>query len=72
MLTLTRSHGCGELTKEHVGQEVTLTGWVDTRRDLGGVVFIELRDRSGFMQVVFSPEINKEMHELSSKLRSEF
>lgn len=72
MLTLKRSHSCGELTKEHAGQEVTLTGWVDTRRDLGGVVFIELRDRSGLLQVVFSPDLNKEVHELSSKLRSEF
>lgn len=72
MLTLKRSHSCGELTKEHSGQEVTLMGWVDTRRDLGGVVFIELRDRSGLLQVVFSPELNKEVHELSSKLRSEF
>ena len=72
MLTLKRSHGCGELTKEHVGQEVTLMGWVDTRRDLGGVVFIELRDRSGLLQVVFYPDVNKDVHELSSKLRSEF
>ncbi|MBC7474201.1 MAG: aspartate--tRNA ligase [Candidatus Sericytochromatia bacterium] len=67
-----RSHGCGELTKEHVDQEVTLMGWVDTRRDLGGLVFIELRDRSGLLQVVFSPELDTEIHELSSKLRSEF
>ncbi len=72
MLTLKRSHGSGELTKEHAGQEVTLMGWVDTRRDLGGLVFIELRDRSGLIQVVFSPELNKDVHELSSKLRSEF
>jgi aspartyl-tRNA synthetase len=72
VLTLKRSHGCGELTKDHAGQEVTLMGWVDTRRDLGGLVFIELRDRSGIIQVVFNPEENKEVHELSSKLRSEF
>jgi len=72
VLTLKRSHGCGELTKEHAGQEVTLMGWVDTRRDLGGLVFIELRDRSGIIQVVFNPELNKDVHELSSKLRSEF
>ncbi len=72
MLTLKRSHSCGELTKENAGQDVTLMGWVDTRRDLGGVVFIELRDRSGIIQVVFNPDINKDVHELSSKLRSEF
>lgn len=72
MLTLKRSHGCGELTKEHAGHEVTLMGWVDTRRDLGGLVFIELRDRSGIIQVVFSPDHNKDFHELSSKLRDEY
>lgn len=72
MLTLKRSHSCGELTKEHAGQEVTLMGWVNTRRDLGGLVFIELRDRSGIIQIVFSPELNKDVHELSSKLRNEF
>lgn len=72
MLTLSRTHSCGELTKEHEGKEITLMGWVDTRRDLGGVVFIELRDRSGIIQVVFSPDINNDFHELSSKLRSEF
>jgi len=69
---LKRTHACGEITEEHIGQEVTLNGWVDTRRDLGGVVFIELRDRSGLMQIVFNPEANKELHELSSKLRNEF
>ncbi|MFN8671904.1 MAG: aspartate--tRNA ligase [Candidatus Sericytochromatia bacterium] len=72
MLTLSRTHGCGELSKEDEGKEIVLMGWVDTRRDLGGVVFIELRDRSGIIQVVFSPEINNDFHELSSKLRSEF
>ena len=72
MLSLSRTHGCGELSKEHEGQEVVLMGWVDTRRDLGGVVFIELRDRSGLIQVVFSPDINTDFHELSSKLRAEF
>jgi len=72
VFTLERSHKCGELSKNDVGKVVTVTGWVDTRRDLGGVVFIELRDRSGTIQVVFSPENNKETHELSSRLRSEY
>ena len=72
MLTLSRSHACGELTKELVGKEVTLMGWVDTRRDLGGVIFIELRDRSGLVQVVFNEELNKDVHAIASKLRSEF
>ncbi|GIW23260.1 MAG: aspartate--tRNA(Asp/Asn) ligase [Candidatus Sericytochromatia bacterium] len=71
-MLLKRSHSCGELSKSDLGKNVVLAGWVDTRRDLGGVVFIELRDRSGIIQVVFSPENNKETHELSSKLRSEY
>jgi len=72
VLTLKRSHGCGELSLADAGKDIVLMGWVDTRRDLGGVVFIELRDRSGVIQVVFSPEHNPEVHQLSAKLRSEY
>ena len=52
---LKRTKTCGELTKDHVGQEVILNGWVDTRRDHGGLIFIDLRDRYGLTQVVFEP-----------------
>src|SRR3990172_6670400 len=67
-----RTHTCGELRKEHVGQTVTLTGWVDVRRDLGGGVFIDLRDRYGKTQVVFSPQVHAEAYAAAQALRSEF
>ena len=67
-----RSHTCGELRKSDIGTTVTLNGWVDTRRDLGGVVFIDLRDRYGTTQVVFNPQISGTVHELSGTLRSEY
>lgn len=63
---------CGEVTKEHVGQEIILNGWVQKRRDLGGVIFIDLRDRSGICQVVFNPEVNKEAWEKADRVRSEY
>jgi aspartyl-tRNA synthetase len=67
-----RTHHCGELRAAQVGQKVTLTGWVHVRRDLGGIVFIELRDRGGNTQVVFDPQHNKPSWELAQSLRSEF
>lgn len=67
-----RSHTCGELNIEHVGQTATLCGWVDTIRDFGGVTFIDLRDRYGRTQVVFNPDSSSEVLELASKLRNEF
>jgi aspartyl-tRNA synthetase len=67
-----RSHTCGELGKENIGQSVVLNGWVAIRRDLGGVIFIELRDRYGLTQVVFEPNYSHESHELGKKLRTEF
>jgi len=67
-----RTHTCGELRQENIDQHVVLNGWVDNRRDLGGVIFIDLRDRYGITQVVFEPTYNKETHELASELRSEF
>ncbi len=67
-----RTHTCGELRAADVGKRITLTGWVDTRRDLGGVVFIDLRDRYGKTQVVFNPQTNPDVHKLAGDLRSEF
>jgi aspartyl-tRNA synthetase len=67
-----RTHTCGELRPHHIGQTVTLTGWVDRRRDLGGVIFIDLRDRYGKTQVVFGPQHNEEVYQQAKNLRNEF
>ena len=72
MLYKKRTHTCGELRLSHVGQSITLTGWVDTRRDLGGVIFIDVRDRYGKTQVVFNPKYNESIHALAKELRTEF
>ncbi|PIR51776.1 aspartate--tRNA ligase [Candidatus Peregrinibacteria bacterium CG10_big_fil_rev_8_21_14_0_10_49_16] len=66
-----RTHTCGELRPEHETQEVTLCGWVHRRRDHGGLVFIDLRDRYGFTQIVFAPE-NKNLFAAAEKVRSEW
>ncbi len=68
----TRTHTCGDLREKNIDENVVLNGWVDTRRDLGGLIFIDLRDRYGITQVVFEPNFNKEAHELAGNLRSEF
>jgi len=67
-----RSHTCGELRENNIGNKVILNGWVDTRRDLGGVIFIDLRDRYGITQIVFEPTYNEIAHLEGSKLRAEF
>lgn len=67
-----RTHYCGAITTEDVGKTVTLCGWVHRRRDHGGLIFVDLRDREGFVQVVFNPQVNREAHEKAEKLRSEF
>jgi len=69
---LLRTHTCGQLRAEHVGQRVTLCGWVDTYRDHSGVLFVDLRDRYGKTQVVFAPEGGQELLEQARSLRSEF
>lgn len=67
-----RTHHCNELRASHIGQRATLAGWVHSRRDHGGVIFIDLRDREGITQIVFNPEKNKETAEAAHDLRSEF
>ncbi|MCB2183441.1 MAG: aspartate--tRNA ligase [Desulfobulbaceae bacterium] len=69
---LKRSHSCNDLGVDHIDEEVTLMGWVLRRRDHGGVIFIDLRDRWGITQVVFNPEFNSEVHAKAHALRSEW
>ncbi|WP_022945143.1 aspartate--tRNA ligase [Pseudoalteromonas ruthenica] len=66
-----RSIYCGHLNKSHVDQEVTLCGWINKRRDLGGLIFVDVRDREGLVQVVFDPEVEGLM-DVANKLRQEF
>lgn len=70
-MKLKRTIKCGELRKKHIEKEVIVNGWVHRRRDLGGLIFIDLRDVSGIVQIVLNPEDNKELHEKASNLRSE-
>lgn len=67
-----RTHHCCELGEKDIGKEVVLMGWVQRRRDHGGVIFIDLRDREGLTQVVFNPEINPDVHAKAHGLRSEY
>jgi len=70
--TMKRSTLCGKIDKNFLGKEVTLTGWVSNRRDHGGLIFIDLRDESGIVQIVFNPDFSKEAHKLAHELRSEY
>jgi len=67
-----RTHTCGELKKEHAGQSVVLCGWVHRRRDHGKLIFIDLRDRYGYTQVMFSPKDSPQAHRVATDLRAEF
>lgn len=71
-MTLKRTHFTTSLTQACVEQDVVVSGWVDTRRDLGGIIFVELRDSRGSVQVVADPQKNPEVHKTFEKLRSEF
>lgn len=67
-----KTNNCGELNLSNIDQEVTLSGWVDCVRDLGGMIFIELRDRTGFFQLVSDPQKNPEIHKVFEKIRNEY
>jgi aspartyl-tRNA synthetase len=67
-----RSSHCGKVTEKLLGQEVSVAGWVHRRRDHGGLIFVDLRDRSGLLQVVFNPDFSDDAHALAHALRSEF
>ncbi|SHP92167.1 aspartyl-tRNA synthetase [Mycobacteroides abscessus subsp. abscessus] len=67
-----RTYFCGEVTEQHIGESITLKGWVQRRRDLGGLIFIDLRDRTGIIQVVFNPEVSPEALALAEKIRNEY
>jgi aspartyl-tRNA synthetase len=67
-----RTHYCGEVTEQAIGKKVNLKGWVQKRRDLGGLIFIDLRDRTGIVQVVFSPEVSEEALKIAETVRGEY
>jgi len=69
---LLKTKGCGELNKKSIGERVVLAGWVNRRRDHGGLIFIDLRDASGIVQVAFNPEDSKSCHQTANKLRNEY
>ncbi len=68
----TRTHYCGDLNETNAGAEVVLMGWAHRRRDHGGVIFVDLRDREGITQIVFNPENNEACHQEAGRIRSEF
>lgn len=72
LATIQRTHHCGQLGTRQIGEHVKLNGWVHNRRDLGGVIFLDVRDRSGIVQVVCNPEFDEEAAALADKLRNEY
>lgn len=71
-MTLLKTHHCGQLSKSQIGETVTLNGWVQRRRDFGGVLFVDLRDRSGIVQIVFNPDFSQEALEIADRARNEY
>ncbi|MBS4194789.1 aspartate--tRNA ligase [Lederbergia citri] len=67
-----RTHYCGEITEKSIGESVILKGWVQKRRDLGGLIFIDLRDRTGVVQIVFNPEISESALQVAERVRNEY
>lgn len=67
-----KDHECGKLSLNNIDEHITLSGWVSCIRDLGGILFVELRDRSGFFQIVANPQINPEIHKVLEHVRSEY
>lgn len=67
-----RTHTSGELNEQHIGESVQLIGWVQKRRDLGGLIFVDVRDRSGIVQVVFNPELSQSAIDVADKIRNEY
>lgn len=72
MKTKFKTNNCGELNLDNLNEEITLSGWVSCVRDLGGIIFVEMRDRSGLFQLVSDPQVNPQVHSTFEKLRSEF
>lgn len=72
LVGIKRTHRCTEVTSENVGQEIVVMGWAHKRRDLGGVIFVDLRDRSGLLQIVFRSELDSALHEKAEQIRSEY
>lgn len=72
MTSMKRTTYCGLITEQYLHQEITLAGWVNKRRDHGGLIFVDLRDRAGIMQIVFNPDFDKQAHAIAHELRSEF
>ena len=69
---MSKVYSCGALRAEHTGETVTVKGWVNRRRDLGQLIFIDLRDRSGMVQLAFDPQISEQAHKLAEAVRSEY